>query len=96
MKEVDARLLRRLSDVSNAIAPVLLLLIEHWNNDLDGGLPPTADLRGVGQDLVDLGRDLIARAGEVDLIVSSPPPGDHDQPRPAPVDGVDEGSAGER
>jgi hypothetical protein len=96
VKEVDARLLRRLSDVSNAIAPVLMLLIEHWNNDLDGGLPPSADLRGVGEDLVALGRDVIARADEVDRIVAGPSAPDRDQPRPASMDGVEDGSAGGR
>lgn len=93
MKEVDARLLRRLSDVRNAIAPVLMLIIEHWNNDIDGGLPPTADLRGVGHDLVTLGRDLIARADEVDRFVAGPSAHDQDAPRPAPADSVREGSA---
>lgn len=71
MKEVDARLLRRLSDVSNAIAVVLLLLLEGWNNDIDGGLPPTGDLRSVGNDLVTLGRDMISRADEVDHIITA-------------------------
>jgi len=93
VKEVDARLLRRLSDVSNAVAPVLLLLIEHWNNDLDGGLPPAAELRSVGRDLVTLGRDLIARADEVDRIVAGPPEPDQNQPHPAQMDDVEDGNA---
>jgi predicted Rdx family selenoprotein len=80
VKAVDARLLRRLSDVNGAIGPVLLLLIEHWNNDADGGLPPTSDLRSLGQDLVDLGRDLITRADEVERIVAEPPADGGGQP----------------
>jgi hypothetical protein len=78
VKEVDARLLRRLSDVNNAIAVVLLLLLEHWNNDIHGGLPPTSDLRSVGTDLVTLGRDMISRAAEVDHIVSGQQEDDHE------------------
>lgn len=77
MKEADARLLRRLSDVNQAMAPVLLLLLERWQNDLDGGLPPTDDLRSVGKDLVELGRDMIARADEVDRVATAPPEEGH-------------------
>jgi hypothetical protein len=77
VKEADARLLRRLSDVNQAMAPVLLLLIEHWQNDADGGFPPTDDLRSVGTDLVELGRDMIARADEVDRVATAPPEEGH-------------------
>jgi hypothetical protein len=72
VKQADARLLRRLTDAHSAIAPVLVLLIEHWANDADGGFPPTADLRSVGRDLVELGRDMIQRADEVDQIIAGP------------------------
>jgi hypothetical protein len=78
VKDTDARLLRRLSDANAAIASVLLLLIERWNNDADGGLRPAADLRSLGQDLVELGRDMIAHADEVDRITTEPPLGDHE------------------
>jgi hypothetical protein len=93
VKDVDARLLRRLSEVSSAIGPVLLLVIEHWRNDPDGGLPPAADLRSVGKDLVTLGSDLIARADEVDRIVAGPSANEQDQLSAAPMDSVDDGSA---
>ena len=69
MKDVDARLMRRLADVNTALGTALMLIIERWNNGADGGLPPVDDLRGLGQDLAELGRDMIARADEVD-----PPP----------------------
>jgi hypothetical protein len=59
------------------MAPVLLLLIEHWQNDLEGGFPPTDDLRSVGKDLVELGRDMIARADEVDRVATAPPEQGH-------------------
>jgi hypothetical protein len=71
MKHEDARLLRRLADVGKAMGPVVLLLLEHWRNDMDGGLPPADDLRRVGKDFVELGGDLIARADEVDQGVST-------------------------
>ena len=66
MKAVDARLLRRLASVNGAMGPVLVLLLDKWQNDLDGGLPPSAEFRSLGEAFTALGRDLIARADEVD------------------------------
>ncbi|HEX3782243.1 MAG TPA: hypothetical protein VHX38_21480 [Pseudonocardiaceae bacterium] len=74
MKAVDARLLRRLATVNDAMAPVLLLLLDRWDNDLDGGLPPSAELRSLGEDFTALGRDLITRADEVDAITQHTQP----------------------
>ena len=79
MKQADAELLRRLADAHAAIAPVLMLLIEHWNNDPTGGLPPADDLRSVGLDLLKLGRDMIVRADEVDSTVAETPSDGGDQ-----------------
>lgn len=94
MKDVDARLLRRLSDVNNGIAVVLLLLLERWNNDIHGGLPPAGDLRSVGNDLVTLGRDMIIRADEVDQIVTGQQEQDHGRSREGQCDGDRCGAAG--
>jgi hypothetical protein len=74
VKAVDARLLRRLATVKDAMAPVLLVLLDRWDNDLDGGLPPSTELRSLGEDFTALGRDLIARADEVDVITQQPRP----------------------
>jgi hypothetical protein len=79
VKAVDARLLRRLATVKDAMAPVLLLLLDRWDNDLDGGLPPSVELRSLGEDFTALGRDLIARANEVDAITQPDRP-EIDQP----------------
>lgn len=72
MKEVDARLMRRLANVNTALGTALMVIIERWNNDVDGGLPPVDDLRGLGTDLAELGRDMIARADELDRVVAAP------------------------
>jgi hypothetical protein len=72
VKEVDAELLSRLSAANTAMGAVVLVLLESWRNDLDGGLPPTVEFRSLGTDLIALGRDLIARADQVDAITQQP------------------------
>jgi hypothetical protein len=74
VKDVDARLMKRLATVNDAMGPVLLLLLDKWHNDLDGGLPPSAEFRGLGEDFTALGGDLIARADEVDAIAQRTQP----------------------
>jgi hypothetical protein len=69
-EDVDARLLRRLASVNDAMTPVLLSLLDRWDNDLDGGLLPAAKLRSLGEDFRPLGQDPIAQADEVDLCSS--------------------------
>ena len=64
--------MRRLATVNTALGTALMLIIERWNNDADGGLPPVEDLRSLGTDLAELGRDMIARANEVDPIQAAP------------------------
>lgn len=87
MKEVNTDLVQRLSDVVNGIVPALLRLVEHWNKDVDGGPSPAADLRKVGQDLIDLGRDLIASLDKVERAAADGSEG-HQEPRPTVADGT--------
>jgi hypothetical protein len=61
----DRELLRRLSKVREAMAPVLLVLLDNMN----GGELKAADLRALGEDFRSLGADLIARAEELDRTV---------------------------
>jgi hypothetical protein len=75
VKDVDARLMRRLANVNTALGAALMLIIERWNNDVDGGLPPVDDLRSLGTDLAELGKDMIARADEVGRAVAAPDTG---------------------
>jgi hypothetical protein len=64
--------MRRLATANTALGTALMLIIERWNNDAEGGLPPVDDLRSLGTDLVELGRDMIARADEVDRVATAP------------------------
>jgi hypothetical protein len=67
--------MRRLANVNTALGTALMLIVERWNNDVDGGLPPVDDLRSLGTDLAELGKDMLARANEVDRVATAPDAG---------------------
>ncbi|GDY33693.1 hypothetical protein [Gandjariella thermophila] len=58
----DRELLARLANLNQAIAHVVLIMLEHQ----DAGELNPAHLRLVGDQLYRLGRDLLDRANEVD------------------------------
>jgi hypothetical protein len=58
----DRELLARLSAINQALARVVLIMLEHQ----DGGELHPAHLRLVGDQLAQLGRDLLDRANELE------------------------------
>jgi hypothetical protein len=62
MIERDRALLARLAQVNRQLGAFVLDLIEHQ----DGGELPAAGLRDLGNGLVALGADVLARADELD------------------------------
>jgi len=70
--EEDRVLLARLSKINQSLGQVVLELCDYQ----DGGELPSAGLRTLGEQLMDLGMDMISRAEELDRPVIDADNGD--------------------